>query len=158
MSTKTKLIHSQRTRSTRGGFQQLTMSLPCQHLSNLPVADLLFSSPCMSSDLVELGPCQRNTLKYNVQGAAINGALNITFLRVGQNRLRLQQTFRRLRLNDVGTNPNPTLALFASAPTQKYHPVIHSSCVHPQTLSDPGRTWASSSLLPYVRLQMTLHN
>jgi len=81
MSTKTKLIHSQRTRSTRGGFQQLTMSLPCQHLSNLPVADLLFSSPCMSSDLVELGPCQRNTLKYNVQGAAINGALNITFLR-----------------------------------------------------------------------------
>lgn len=56
MSTKTKLIHSQRTRSTQGGFQQLTMSLPCQHLSNLPVADLLFSSPCMSSDLIELDP------------------------------------------------------------------------------------------------------
>lgn len=56
MSTKTKLIHSQRTRSTQGGFQQLTMSLPCQHLSNLPVADLLFSSLCMSSDLIELDP------------------------------------------------------------------------------------------------------
>ena len=84
MSTKTKLIHSQRTRSTQGGFQKLTMSLPCQHLSNLPVADLLFSSPCMSSDLIELDPfsgAKEIPLEYNVQGAAINGTLNIPFLR-----------------------------------------------------------------------------
>ena len=159
MSTKTKLIHSQRTRSTQGGFQKLTMSLPCQHLSNLPVADLLFSSPCMSSDLIELDPfsgAKEIPLEYNCPRCRHKRNIEHTiFKKAGQNRLWLQQTFR---LHDASTYPNLTLALFVSAPTQNYHPVTHSSCVHPQTLSGPGRTRASSSLPPYVRLQMALHN